>query len=1095
MIIPRIVSLFQALLLLSLSATFASAASIEDAVSDGSKITLSLRVPGGDLSGVRLFRFKTSDGFWTRLKANLVRDENGNWTSQGPTPTNDPELFLREDHDVSIGEEYCYGSSTTGQIAFSQRVCAIHQPAGSQLDFPNAPENLNAVKLNIESIVLEFDDVSDNERQFIVERRFSNSSWNGIAILPAERLSGTRVRFGDRDLDAATRYCYRVTATNADGSRPSNVECVATSPAVVPSVDPPDDGSAYLSNISHHVTDGLAVSFVFSEADFDRTFFISIFRRSDLDGEPLRSVNVRIRQDWPRPSAGTFFDDLDPSEVYCAKIKTLEIDPDRFGRRILCESPFARRLSNDEVGPRLDELPVLVGVSPNIGGLALRFDRPIAHQFVDMVEASTGLRETRLERSNSENVVLLQSLRQRAVYCVRPVVTNTFGSRYGRFICTQTAGTSGGGGGGGMGGSGGGATQNDNLQPGVDCDCNATGPYVDATPVDGGIVSSDGMYRVERSNSSVSVFRVSNNERLFNATGLNSGFTSGFGPRSRFFVLAERQDLNRVAVSVHDLEASAGNQQAFLDTNVVGSSGFGFSPDGRTFMLARTIATGQLGISLVNLDDPNLTTGVLTFGRPFSGFFQFSPCGEAFATGLGPTPTGTPLISLFKTVDAKPLKTGLNLPSDFAGVAATLSDHTILRSTAASVIIAPNTAGQACVIPGTASDGYQLTTVRYPQVTLNNSDADTIMADASSILQSNDAPGDVECDVTFERSGSVFSSTFGDGSIDTSAELEAIFAEAGNAKAVDELNFCGELQPGLLGCAPTPGTTFVFVRGPEEASTFAHEFGHNKGLEHREDDNDALMFPSASPTANKVNAAECAAFLSQGSSPFSFVPPDVVIQPSGLLLAGELAGQNIVDLPIEDFVRRRFYEGVPYKLVQRYDQDSVPVLLDMLDDPAESQAWSNIVVTIGMLGDDRAVAPLIEFIERDLASMDRSQYRAKTSAIMALGYIINKSGNEDALSYLSESLSPETWSSRRVDGIAPYQSDVEERNRDFSKAAVLGLALAATPDARAALSSLKSLGRSPGDRQFRDTNAELIESAVRESREIQGLGLADYYRD
>lgn len=63
---------------------------------------------------------------------------------------------------------------------------------------------------------------------------------------------------------------------------------------------------------------------------------------------------------------------------------------------------------------------------------------------------------------------------------------------------------------------------------------------------------------------------------------------------------------------------------------------------------------------------------------------------------------------------------------------------------------------------------------------------------------------------------------------------------------------------------------------------------------------------------------------------------------------------------ISNFARQVYIEGVPYEEVIRFDPaTSVPVLLEMLTDANEDEYWTNIVITLGMLGDERAVDPLI----------------------------------------------------------------------------------------------------------------------------------------
>jgi HEAT repeat protein len=126
----------------------------------------------------------------------------------------------------------------------------------------------------------------------------------------------------------------------------------------------------------------------------------------------------------------------------------------------------------------------------------------------------------------------------------------------------------------------------------------------------------------------------------------------------------------------------------------------------------------------------------------------------------------------------------------------------------------------------------------------------------------------------------------------------------------------------------------------------------------------------------------------------------------GLSMTSQQRGQKANDPEtIRAFVRKTYMEGIPYNQVQRMSPSlALPVLIKMLDDPRDEQYWTNIVVTLGMLGDGRAVNPLINFITRseERSELSPPQAEAKTSAVMSLGYIVNKTGNRQALTFLAE---------------------------------------------------------------------------------------------
>lgn len=85
---------------------------------------------------------------------------------------------------------------------------------------------------------------------------------------------------------------------------------------------------------------------------------------------------------------------------------------------------------------------------------------------------------------------------------------------------------------------------------------------------------------------------------------------------------------------------------------------------------------------------------------------------------------------------------------------------------------------------------------------------------------------------------------------------------------VQDITWCGSVNPNVIGCAPTPGNVFV-VSLTASASlrpmVIAHERGHNAGLSHRTDDSCALMSPSASSAKGCLNQTEAEAVWDQAN--------------------------------------------------------------------------------------------------------------------------------------------------------------------------------------------------------------------------------------
>ena len=201
---------------------------------------------------------------------------------------------------------------------------------------------------------------------------------------------------------------------------------------------------------------------------------------------------------------------------------------------------------------------------------------------------------------------------------------------------------------------------------------------------------------------------------------------------------------------------------------------------------------------------------------------------------------------------------------------------------------------------------------------------------------------------------------------------------------------------------------------------------------------------------------------------------------------------------IKSFVQEIYIEGVPYEEVVRFNAlTTTPILLAMMADPDEEANLPNIVVTLGMLGDEQAVEPLIRFIETapSTGPLTHPQYVARTSAVISLGYIVNKTRNRQALEYLTQSVQPQVWSERRMAWISPYHSNPQERNAYLSKMAILGLGLSAAPAAAETLRSLRMTSATEEDRIFREKVAAAVAEALGAHETIGRIGLLGYYRE
>ena len=199
-------------------------------------------------------------------------------------------------------------------------------------------------------------------------------------------------------------------------------------------------------------------------------------------------------------------------------------------------------------------------------------------------------------------------------------------------------------------------------------------------------------------------------------------------------------------------------------------------------------------------------------------------------------------------------------------------------------------------------------------------------------------------------------------------------------------------------------------------------------------------------------------------------------------------------MDVRDFVKQTFIHGVPYEEAGRYGAGDVDVLLGMLSDRSQVNHWPNVVVTLCIIGDDRAVDPILDFIKGGTGQLSPAEYTAKSSAVMALGYLVNKSGNAKALDFLKTSLDPDAWAERRMGWSSAYHASVADRNMQLSTMAVLGLALSGKPEARDALLSLQRTPKTAGAKRLQAQAYDTISEALGANQMIADQGLAEYYR-
>lgn len=373
-----------------------------------------------------------------------------------------------------------------------------------------------------------------------------------------------------------------------------------------------------------------------------------------------------------------------------------------------------------------------------------------------------------------------------------------------------------------------------------------------------------------------------------------------------------------------------------------------------------------------------------------------------------------------------------------------------------------------------------LSASKHAQSSLTDANAKAIFSQASAVLQSKDGSDDAACNVTFSLAGSVSTFDFPTpAEIDTPDDFRVVCSRPGYVHIVNTINNCsGMSKPGVAGCSETPGKCMIVVRldnpdpPDEEGILWAHEYGHTKGLQHRNDEN-AVMNPYLGTTERGVNIAECQAF--KGQRQVASNSPAGATKPA-----------------ITEFVHRNYAEGIPFEVASSYTREDAEKLIAMLDNPDEKPYFTNIVVALGMIGDPIAVQPLRSFVEKGEGSIDPQTLRAKTSALIALGYVVNRHNDESALAYLAQGLNPRNWKEKKLKWTLRGIGDLEQRNISLIKASALGLGIAGTQEAASALNSAQFTIESIDPTTSTVVNP-VIQHALTVNKAVQREGLLNYH--
>jgi hypothetical protein len=179
--------------------------------------------------------------------------------------------------------------------------------------------------------------------------------------------------------------------------------------------------------------------------------------------------------------------------------------------------------------------------------------------------------------------------------------------------------------------------------------------------------------------------------------------------------------------------------------------------------------------------------------------------------------------------------------------------------------------------------------------------------------------------------------------------------------------------------------------------------------------------------------------------------PVSAIEASGLIQASASEPE-----PVESFVRKGFFEGVPYNQARLYSDADVPELERLLHDPAAEETWRNVVGTLGAIGTERAKEVLIAYLFDDPeAELSPAAYIAKSDVPVALGWLVHKSDDRQALELLINATNGDWWVAQGIDWSTPIHQSREDLIASLVTKAIIGLTLSGTEEAEIRLAQLQ----------------------------------------
>lgn len=333
---------------------------------------------------------------------------------------------------------------------------------------------------------------------------------------------------------------------------------------------------------------------------------------------------------------------------------------------------------------------------------------------------------------------------------------------------------------------------------------------------------------------------------------------------------------------------------------------------------------------------------------------------------------------------------------------------------------------------------FEVSVWGFGSSTITNARIDQILSDATRLFQDADGPGDVQCALTFQRSGTYdrFPDTWG--KVLTKSLSEYVPNDR-TISIFDQITHCGNttIPAGftILGCARPSGPVTV-TRHSKEVVIWAHEMGHGQGLSHHTDTNN-LMFKEAALHRRFVTQVQCNAFLSGQDFPI-VEASDTAPQDQPSVGAGDAA---VLERPVAEMLDEVWVEGPPFARILEAPEELATLSREAIDAKRFDQ-WANAITILGLRGgpDDfryfEAVLNEPVEVEPDVPS---PIVEAKVAAPLALGYWSARIGDPRAIETLNQLAANEP--AARITGLSNVERGADSVTPVMTNA-LIGLAIA-----------------------------------------------------